>query len=212
MGARRQADEASERATFWDEKFGRNPELFGTAPNAFVAAQAHRLAPESRVLELGAGEGRNAVFLALLGHDVTVVDVSPVALDGARRLADEKNADLTLVRADASRWHPGAHWDAVVTTFLHLLPEDRPRLWQRIDDLLVPGGLLIGLFFRPEQRTEGYTSGGPPTPDRLVTLDELHAHYADWTFHVAEAPETHLSDGMMEGPAAVVQVVAQKPG
>ena len=198
-------------AGFWDDKFTDANHLFGTAPNAFIRQEAHRLKPASDVLELGAGEGRNAVYLASQGHTVTVVDFSAVALAFARRLAEREQVPITIVEADVAMWVPDRQWDAVVASFLHLPPDNRPRLWGLIDEATRPGGWFIGVFFRPEQRTEGYTSGGPPDVSRLVPLEELQAAFAHWNVAVAQAPIDTLDDGFMQGPAALVYFAARKP-
>jgi 2-polyprenyl-3-methyl-5-hydroxy-6-metoxy-1,4-benzoquinol methylase len=61
--------------------------IFGTDPNAFVLSQMHRFAPGMRVLDIACGEGRNSVWLAKLGCEVVGVDISPLALNKARKLA-----------------------------------------------------------------------------------------------------------------------------
>lgn len=199
------------RAGFWDDKFADAHHLFGTAPNAFIRREAHRIAPGSEVLELGAGEGRNAVYLARQGHTVTVVDFSTVAVALARGLAERAQVSITTVEADVAMWVPDRQWDAVVASFLHLPPDNRPRLWGQIDEVTRPGGWFIGVFFRPEQRTEGYTSGGPPDASRMVPLRELEAAFAHWQVDIAQAPVETLDDGFMQGPAALVYFAAQKP-
>jgi len=93
--------------------------LFGTAPNAFLAREAHRLAPGSRVLSVADGEGRNSVWLAGRGHRVTATEISPVALEKASRLASENKVTVNFVLADILAWTwPEAAYDAVVAIFI----------------------------------------------------------------------------------------------
>jgi len=92
------------------------------------------------VLALGAGEGRNAVYLAQQGHAVTAVDYSAEGLLKTRRLAEEAGVQVEITEADVREWRPDRTWDAIVVTFLHLPPSERPSLYHRLRDHLRPGG------------------------------------------------------------------------
>ncbi|WEE75558.1 TPMT family class I SAM-dependent methyltransferase [Comamonas testosteroni] len=78
---------------FWDQQFSVEGYKYGTAPNAFLQSEAHRIAPSSKVLVPGDGEGRNSVWLAQQGHQVTALDVSSVGLQKAKALAVEGGGD-----------------------------------------------------------------------------------------------------------------------
>ena len=197
----------SSQPSFWDERYEREAHLFGTAPNAFVEAHAHLIPPGGSVIELGAGEGRNLIFLARRGHFVTVVDFSEVALRKAGALAGAADVPLRLIQADVTAWETLERWDAVIVTFLQLLPEERPRLYRLVQSILKKGGVFLGVFFRPEQITGGYASGGPSKLDRMVTPGELRRHFPRSGLLYCEAAEVVLQDGpLLSGPAAVVQI------
>ena len=99
---------------FWDHNFSGAGYKYGTAPNAFIAAEAQRLAPQSRVLVPGDGEGRNGVWLAQQGHEVTAVDCSSVGLDKARSLAAQRGVQLHTELADLTEWQvPVQPFDAL---------------------------------------------------------------------------------------------------
>ena len=87
--------------TFWNQAFDTPHFKYGTAPNAFVRAQAHRLRPAARVLVPGDGEGRNGVWLAAQGHAVLSVDASAVGLRKARQLAQQQGVPLQTELADS---------------------------------------------------------------------------------------------------------------
>ena len=199
---------------FWNARYSNERLAYGTEPNAFIADQAERrLPPDAVVIDLGAGEGRNALFLARRGHPVTAVDYSRVGLDKARRLAEAQHLEIETVQTDITRWHPARQWDAVVIAFLHLSPQDRPRLYELIQHLLRPGGLLIAEWFHPDQVTQGYQSGGPRSVAMLITLDELRRHFPSPGILVAEQTIRPLEEGPHHrGSAAVVQFVWEKPG
>jgi len=203
----------STRAAFWDDRFDAPDFVYGTAPNAFVHEEAPRwLSPPQDVLDLGAGEGRNAVFLAQLGHRVTAADFSREGLRKTRRLAAEAGVDVQTLHVDAAQWAPDRTWDAVVVTFLHLPPGERPSLYRRIRAALRPGGVLLAEWFRPAQVTGGYDSGGPPSAEMMVTTNELRAHFAsEGIAHLADAQPTLDEGPRHQGPAATVRFVWRKP-
>jgi SAM-dependent methyltransferase len=199
-------------ASFWNDRFDAPDFVYGAEPNAFVRAAASTwLSGAQDVLALGAGEGRNAVFLAQQGHAVTAVDYAAEGLRKTRRLADEADVSIDTIEADVRDWTPERTWDAVVVTFLHLPPAERPALYDRIQECLVPGGCLLAEWFRPEQRTQDYTSGGPPDPDMMVTADELREHFAAAGIERLGANEPVLKEGMHQGPAATVRFVWRRP-
>ncbi|MFB6097922.1 MAG: class I SAM-dependent methyltransferase [Salinibacter sp.] len=195
-------------ATFWDDRYDTDEYVYGSQPNDFVVeAAATWLDPPQDVLDLGVGEGRNAVYLAQQGHAVTAVDYSARGLRKTRRLADEKGVTVETIEADVREWHPAQSWDAVVVTFLHLPPAERPSLYRLLREHLRPGGLLIAEWFRPEQRTQNYTSGGPPDPEMMVTPNELREQFPEAGIEQLEVAEPILEEGMHQGPAATVQFV-----
>lgn len=199
-------------ASFWNDRFDTAEYVYGAEPNAFVRGAADTwLSDTQDVLCLGAGEGRNAVFLAQQGHTVTAVDYAAEGLRKTRSLATEAGVTVDTIQADVRNWTPERTWDAVILTFLHLPPEERPPLYTRMQDCLVPGGCLIAEWFRPEQRTKGYTSGGPPDPDMMVTPDELREHFAAAGIKQLDANEPVLKEGMHQGPAATVRFVWCRP-
>lgn len=195
-------------AEFWNDRFAKEEYVYGEAPNVFVETAADRWLPENaEVLVLGAGEGRNAVHLARQGHTVTALDYAAEGLRKTERLAAEAGVDVETIQADVRTWTPERTWDAVVTTFLHLPADERPTLYRLIQHCLRPGGVLVAEWFRPEQRTEGYTSGGPPAPAMMVTADELRTHFDAGEIEQLDADEPVLKEGMHRGPAATVRLV-----
>lgn len=195
-------------AAFWNDRFADDRYVYGETPNAFVRTAADAwLSDAQAVLALGAGEGRNAVFLARQGHSVTALDYAKEGLRKTQRLASEARVEVATIQADVRVWTPPQTWDAVVVTFLHLPPEERPRLYELIRECLQPEGTLIGEWFRPEQRTEGYSSGGPPDRDMMVTPAELREHFAGDGIEHLEVAEPTLEEGMHQGPGATVRFV-----
>lgn len=197
---------------FWNQRFGEAAFFYGTAPNAFLAEVVPLyLKPECNVIELGAGEGRNAVWLACQGFRVTAVDYAEAGLEKTRQLARQAGVQVETIAADVTRWHPQRTWDAVVMTFLHLPPDQRPTLYALIERILRPKGYLIAEWFRPEQRTEGYLSGGPPDPAWMVTAEELRRYFAPAGICLLENATPELNEGIgHRGPAVTIRLVWQR--
>ncbi len=196
----------------WNARFGVPEYVYGTEPNAFVREQMHLLPPGAEIIELGAGEGRNAVFLACQGFHVTAVDYAEAGLEKTRRLAEAQGVKVKTLQTDVTTFQPERTWDAVVATFLHLPPEQRPSLYRLMQGILRPGGYVIAEWFRPEQRTEGYTSGGPPVPEMMVTEEELRQYFPEEGLRLLQSTIRELQEGRgHHGPGAVVQLIWQKP-
>ncbi len=198
---------AGHTAAFWNERYGEADFAYGTAPNAWLAAQADRLPASGRALVPGDGEGRNGVWLAEQGLDVLALDLSAVSLARARRLAAERGVDIETERADLTAWAwPEAAFDVVASVFLHLAPEVRPRLHGAMLGALRPGGLLVVEAFRPAQLVHRDVSGGPPQGALLYAADTLRADFAGAEVLHLEETETVLREGAYhDGRAAVVR-------
>ncbi len=163
--------------TFWDQNFSAPGYKYGTEPNAFLREQAFRLPPGGRVLVPGDGEGRNGVWLATQGHQVTSVDLSLVGLRKAQQLASEKGVALNVLQADLADWAPEpGSFDAVVLTYVHLSPAIRAAAHARLAAGLRSGGCLILEAFHPGQLAHG--SGGPKDPAMLYDLAMLRSDLA----------------------------------
>jgi SAM-dependent methyltransferase len=197
---------AAMSSEFWDERFTADDYVYGVEPNDFLRAEAP-LIPPGRVLSLGEGEGRNAVFLASLGHAVTAVDFSAAGLRKAERLARARGVTLDLVQADLTSYEPAPDtFTGVVMIFAHLLPDARARLLPLAARALRPGGRFVSELYRPEQMGRG--TGGPRDPALLPTLAELRAHLAELELVIARDVEREIHEGPLHGGAsATVQIV-----
>lgn len=198
---------------FWNQQFASNEFKYGKQPNGFLREQAFRLSPGSKVLLPGDGEGRNSVWLAGHGHQVTAMDGSSAGLKKAQELAAEKGVSIEIVQADLEYWTPEpAVFDALVLTYVHLPPSMRAHAHRRLVQALRPGGWLILEVFHPLQL--GYTSGGPKDAAMLYTLDMLRSDLGACTFleeAIAWEGEALLDEGSgHQGPAYLTRYVAQR--
>ena len=155
----------------WDRRYA-SAELVWTAePNRFVVDELQDLAPE-RALDVAAGEGRNAVWLAARGWQVTAVDFSAVGLDKGRRLAEARDVAIDWVHADVRDYHPeAASFQLVLVAYLQLRDAELDGVLRRAATALAPGGVLLVVGHDVTNLTEG--TGGPPDPDVLYTPESI---------------------------------------
>ncbi len=194
----------------WDQRYAGPGYVYGTEPNAFVAAEAGRI-PVGPVLSLAEGEGRNAVHLAQLGHAVSAVDQSAVGLAKAARLAAVRGVSLTTVVTDLATYRIApAAWSGIVATFVHLPPALRRVVHIQVVAGLRPGGVFILEAYTPAQLAFG--TGGPKDPDLCLTLASLQVELAGLEFIIGRECERDVIEGTGHtGRGAVVQVVARRP-
>jgi SAM-dependent methyltransferase len=195
--------------TDWDARYAEPGWAFGTEPNDFLREQAHHV-PPGRVLCLAEGEGRNAVWLAGQGYDVTAVDRASAGLEKANALARERGVRVATVCADlASYVIEPATWQGVVSIFAHVPPEVRRPMHAAVIRGLAPGGVLLLEAYRPQQVGRG--TGGPPDEERLLDLARLRPELGALEWLLARELDRDVLEGRCHtGNASVVQLVARR--
>lgn len=197
---------------FWDERYATDDYIFGTAPNVFLASQAELIRPGMHALAIADGEGRNGVWLAELGAQVHAVDVSPVALAKAHKLAAERSVSLNFEQADVLNWNwPEDAYDLVAAIFIQFAsPPERERIIAGIRRALKPGGLLILQGYTPKQVE--FATGGPGNAANMYTAELLREWFGDWKISHLHEHESFISEGSHHhGMSALIDLVAQKP-
>ena len=155
----------------WDERYRADELVWKAGPNRFLVEEVADLAP-GRALDLACGEGRNALWLAQRGWQVTAVDFSAVGLQKARRLASERELELILVEADVLEWEPPeASFDLVIVMYLHLPASARRRVMRAATRGLAPGATLLVVGHDATNLTEGV--GGPQDPAVLFSPEDI---------------------------------------
>ena len=192
----------------WEQRFGTPDYLFGTAPNAFLASQAHRLKAGQSALAIADGEGRNGVWLAVRGLDVLAVDFSHRAIEKARALAAERNVSVRFEQADMEHWAwPERRFDVIAAIFIQFAsPALRTKIFAGIARALKAGGLLLLQGYRPEQIANG--TGGPPHPEYLYTRAMLEAAFADFASLDIREHDSVIHEGRgHDGMSALIDLV-----
>ncbi|MCO8146134.1 class I SAM-dependent methyltransferase [Rhodovulum tesquicola] len=196
----------------WNRRFAGEDYLYGTEPAAFLRREAGRIAPGGRVLSVAEGEGRNAVWLAAQGFEVTAMDGAPNALAKARRLAAARGVTVDFHLADIALWDwEAAPFDAVIGIFIQFAPRAvQDRIMAGMKRALRPGGLLLLHGFAPRQ--VGYGTGGPPDPDQMYTEALLRDRFADFEILELRDYDAEIAEGPgHSGRAALVDLVARRP-
>ncbi len=193
--------------SMWDERFAEEGFAYGDSPNEFLASVAHRI-PPGPVLCICEGQGRNAVYLASLGHDVTAHDGSAVGLRRASELAKARGVRLNTVCCDLAELDLGVHqWSAVVSIFAHAPSELRRKVHASLQAALRPGGVFVLEAYAPAQAARD--TGGPKDRDLLMDADEIRAELVGLTVLSCRELIRPVVEGRYHtGDAVVTQVLA----
>lgn len=196
----------------WNQRFSVPDFVFGTAPNAFLAAQAPRLRPGMSALCVADGEGRNSVWLAKQGLKVTAFDFSPVALEKARKFARDSGVAVDYRLSTVADWDYGARrYDVVVAIFIQFSPPaERARVFAGMVRALEPGGLLFLQGYSTAQLK--YGTGGPKQMENLYTEPMLREAFSGLEILHLGSREEVLDEGSRhQGMSAVADLVARRP-
>jgi SAM-dependent methyltransferase len=176
---------------FWDERYRSRESLWSGEPNPQLVREAAALTA-GRALDVGCGEGADAIWLAERGWSVDAVDISHVALHRARQHAahsgDAISARITWKQVDLLSFTPGLHtFDLVAAHFVHLPPDQRSGLHRRLAESVVPGGTLLIVNHDPSDLLTSV--GRPPWPEYFATATEVAETLppTEWEIVVAEA-------------------------
>ena len=187
-------------ARFWDERYRREEAVPERGPSAFLVEHVALLPGAGRVLDAAMGTGRNALYLASLGYEVTGIDISPVAVERCRSEARRLGLRLEAICADLESYAlPAAAFD-VVLDFYYLQRDLCPRLVEA----LRPGGLLVFETFTLEQRRFGW---GPQQEEFLLRPGELPELFPGLEALVYREGVVEESE---RGPKAVASLVGRK--
>lgn len=197
----------------WEERFSAPGYVYGSEPNEWIREAAKWLKPACAVLCIAEGEGRNAVFLASQGHEVTTWDYSEAAIRKQHQLAAEKGVFLSAAECVDLRhvqW-PVSAWDAVVCVFGHFESAMRRQTLRATAEAVRPGGWVVMEVYSKAQLR--YGTGGPKNEDWLYELADFTEVFAHEQWRVCHlfCGEVMRSEGSLhQGWSHVIQIAAQK--
>jgi SAM-dependent methyltransferase len=185
------SDEQELGADFWNERYASAPAIWSGRPNPQLITEASRLAP-GRALDVGAGEGADAIWLAEHGWTVTAVDISSVALaraaEHARAAGDGVAPRIAFEERDFTSWAPVAGaFDLVSAQFVHVPPDRRDALNSALAAAVAPGGVLLIVGHHPLDLETGLRR--PSRADLLFTAEDVVGVLdpAEWEILATEA-------------------------
>lgn len=192
----------------WNERYKTQDMYYGDKANDFLRVASGLISPQSQVLSLGEGEGRNALFLAHLGHQMTCIDASSVAQEKAQSLfaRDQLSVDYQVLEIGPESF-PQGQWDAVIAIWFHVPGETRALVHQNLSKLLKPGGIYICEGYTPAQMAHG--TGGPKDLNLLYDPPTVQQELAI-SLELFQSTERFISEGVgHHGTSATLQIVAR---
>ena len=197
----------------WNKRYNEAEYIFGTKPNDFLRDEFSKIPIGGSVLCLAEGEGRNALFLAQQGYQVTATDMSEVGLNKALKLARDRGVDIITQVADLADYEFGeAKWDGIVAIWAHLPTAVRQYVHAQIAPALKPNGVFILEAYTEQQLTMDAVGGPPATQrERFGSLAVLRAELAELEEITGIEKQRMISEGKRhQGLSAVVQFIAKK--
>lgn len=194
----------------WNERFNTTEYMYGEEPNAFIKKFAFQLDGLKNVAAFAEGEGRNAVFLAKLGHDVTAFDYAASGLQKTVQLAQKNNVEVKTVQVDLLEGSvPDEEFDAAIMVFGHFPKEKQRLVFEKIVKSVKTGGKIMMELYSEDQLN--YQTGGPKKIEMLYKPQDL----LDWCegykiqhFFVGE--QTRHEGKLHTGLAHVIQLIIEK--
>ena len=200
--------ETTEQAE-WDQRYSGPDLVWGAGPNRFVAGELAAL-PPGRAIDLGSGEGRNAIWLTERGWQVTAVDFSAAGLARAARLATERAVSVEWVQADVLAYQPApGGYDLVLIAYLQLPSASLAGVLRAAAAAVAPGGTLLVIGHDRDNLARGY--GGPQDPGRLYTSAMIVAELGGLAIRKAGQVQRHVQTPEGERTAIDTLVRAERP-
>ncbi|OZI11816.1 SAM-dependent methyltransferase [Bacillaceae bacterium SAS-127] len=193
----------------WNKHFGQEAFAYGKEPNAFIQEKGPLLS-QGNVLAIAEGEGRNAVYLAALGHNVTTWDYSTAGLEKTKQLAAEKgvHVDTKYVDLNEAPWEAEA-WDHITCVFGHFETDLREKTLKQIEQAVKTGGSFLCEVYSTEQLD--YKTGGPRDINMLYRPEEFLTTFSDWKIKHFFVGEVERQEGKLhQGLSHVIQFYGVK--
>ena len=193
---------------FWNGKFSKADYFYGTKANEFLASNISLLKNHKKLLCLGEGEGRNALFFAKNNFEVSAIDASNLGLEKLENRAKKEKLDIKTVCMDLNDWIVLEKYDVIVASYLHMFRNEREELFRKIENSLNSNGYFVGEFFSTKQLE--FNSGGPKDLDLLYTIEDFSNYFNLCKKNITEEIVV-LNEGIgHQGEACVIRVVIQK--
>ncbi|UNY98588.1 class I SAM-dependent methyltransferase [Zhouia spongiae] len=199
---------------FWNERYQDPAFAYGKEPNIFFKEQIEKLKPGTILLPAD-GEGRNGVFAAKLGWDVTAIDLSKEGQRKALQLASEQLVSINYVVDDIEKVElPDKSFDAIALIYAHFSSWKIHVIHQKLARLLKPGGLVIFEAFSKNHikyQEIDSRAGGPKDVDMLFSPEQIRADFEGFEIQVLEEQKIVLNEGVFhKGTGSVIRFSGKK--
>lgn len=194
----------------WDERYSDKEYVYGKEPNQFLVQNIDKIV-QGNVLCVADGEGRNGVYLAKKGYEVTSLDFSQEANNKTNRLAVEQGVSITTVCADLLEYDFGSNkYAGIVSIYAHFTHRDTIKLHAKYYEALQSGGVIVFEAFAKEQLP--LDSGGPKNIDLLYDTESIKESFPTAKIELLRKDIIYLHEGVLhEGKAVVVRAIVRKP-
>lgn len=200
---------------FWDNRFGEKEYAYGIEPNEFFKKTLAKLQLKGNILFPAEGEGRNAVYAAKMGLDVSAFDLSIEGKKKAEKLAQSNNVQINYSVGELNEHsYEENSFDTIVLIFAHFPPPLRSKMHQQLSKLLKPNGIIIIEGFSKNQMKFQETNplaGGPRNMDMLFSKEEIKNDFPEFEILQLTEKVVELSEGNYhKGKSSVIQFVGRK--
>ncbi|MBN9293205.1 MAG: class I SAM-dependent methyltransferase [Flavobacteriia bacterium] len=199
---------------FWNERYSHSEFAYGEEPNEYLKEKLTGLQPGT-ILFPAEGEGRNAVYAAILGWNVSAFDQSEEGRKKAELLSKRHNVEINYIISDVEHFElKPVSADALALIYAHFPGKKRREYHQKLAYFLKPGGTLIIEGFSKKHsifQKENSDAGGPGDPEMLYSLEELKNDFPDFDFTEAYETETELNEGIFHtGKSSIIRITGIK--
>ncbi len=199
---------------FWNNRYNQNEFTYGKEPNAFVKEKLP-LFQAGKILFPAEGEGRNSVYAAQLGWDVSAFDFSKIGKEKAEKLAASKGVkiDYKVNGFLEENYEPNV-FDVICMTFVHFEPNVKTAMHKRLDSYLKLGGHIIFEAFSKEHREISKVNpaaGGPPDANMMYSIEEIEQDFKNYEVIELQKQKVVLNEGSGHvGESSVIRFIGKK--
>ena len=200
---------------FWNARYARDNYVYGTEPNAYFRSEIDKINPTGKVLLPAEGEGRNAVYAAKSGWEVTAFDFSIEGRKKAMALASQNDVEIEYLIKDYSDVVFGEEsFDLLALIFVHPLAAQKSVIFNPLISFLKKGGHVIMEVFSKEHlkfQETNPSAGGPKDPERFYTQSEIKELFKGFGIINMEQTVVQLDEGEFhKGDSSVIRFTGVK--
>ena len=198
----------------WNERYSNEAYAYGQDPNDFLKQELKKISP-AKILFPAEGEGRNALFAASLGWEVSAFDIAQEGKNKAMKLAQERGLKIDYQVGNLSELnYEPAQFDAIALIYAHFPAAIKSDLNIALSKLLKPGGVIVFEAFSKshiEYNSKNEKVGGPKELDMLFSIEEIKNDFPEYTMALLEEKEIELQEGLFHnGTGSVIRFVGRK--